>query len=53
MTLKFTENYGGYKKGDVVSFIGTRGHLFLRRGVAKEYVPRKKTKEEKFTKKTK
>ena len=53
MKLKFIKDHGDYKKGDVKEFSGTRGDYFLRRGSAKRYTPKRKTKEEKFTKETK
>ena len=53
MKLKFSEDRGVYKKGKVYDIGGSRGDYFVRRGVAKVYTPKKKTKEEKFTKDTK
>ena len=53
MKLKFTEDKGQYRKGDVADFTGSRGEYFLRRGVAKKFVPKRVTKEEKSAKKTK
>lgn len=53
MKVKFIEDTGSKKKGDVAEYRDSYAELLIRKELAKKFTPRTSTKEEKATKKTK